>query len=84
MWYPGSDVVLDCSIPDLCRLFYFVTLSCLNQTVHLHRLGRNLHFSHDASSDFVLSIKRMTNALIRLCGCTDWYVPLLFAYFTIR
>ena len=61
-----------------------MTLSCLNQTVHLHRLCRNLHFSHDASSDIVLSIKRMTKALIRLRGCIDWTVPLLFAYITIR
>ena len=22
-WYPGSGVVLDCSIPDLCTLTYF-------------------------------------------------------------
>ena len=22
-WYPGSSVVLDCSIPDLCPLSYF-------------------------------------------------------------
>ena len=28
-WYPGSGVVLDCivSIPDLCRLSYFVLAS---------------------------------------------------------
>ena len=23
-WYPGSGVVLDCTVPDLCTLTYFV------------------------------------------------------------
>ena len=23
MWYPGSGVVLDCTIPDLCHLSYY-------------------------------------------------------------
>ena len=27
MWYPGSGVVLDVSIPELCRLSYFKILS---------------------------------------------------------
>ena len=26
MWYPGSGVVLDLSIPDLCHLSYFYSL----------------------------------------------------------
>ena len=25
-WYPGSGVVLDCIIPDLCTLTYFYTV----------------------------------------------------------
>ena len=29
MWYPGSGVVIDLSIPDLCHLSYFVMRSAL-------------------------------------------------------
>ena len=27
-WYPGSGVVLDCIVPDLCNLTYFDYQSC--------------------------------------------------------
>ena len=34
---------------------------------------------HEASLDILLSNEPITNALIRLRGCTGWYAPLLFA-----
>ena len=34
---------------------------------------------HEASLDISLSNKQITKALIRLCWCTDWSAPLLYA-----
>ena len=32
-WYPGSGVVLDVSIPNLCFLTYFETRNCACETL---------------------------------------------------
>ena len=50
MWYPGSGVVLDVSIPDLCLLTYFkwvdVLLLMNLRTVHLVAKYNNMGFSN--------------------------------------
>ena len=38
MWYPGSGVVLDVSIPDLCR-YLTLTISFMNIHAKLHPLS---------------------------------------------
>ena len=38
-----------------------------------------IEISPVASLDMILSKKRITKALIRLCGCAGWSVPVLFA-----
>ena len=37
-WYPGSGVVLDLSIPDLCNLTYFSNRWCKRENVELEAL----------------------------------------------
>ena len=39
-----------------------------------------MSWNFSASIGVVLSRKRTTKALIRLCRCAGWYAPLLFAY----
>ena len=40
--------------------------------------NKNNEISLVASFEMILSDKRLTEALIRLCGCTSWTAPLLF------
>ena len=63
-WYPGSGVVLDVSIPDLCTLTYFVyvlefglTLGKCSSTSTLMCKNRNLSPEHfESYSSIVLYI----------------------------
>ena len=48
-----------------------------NQSPQLQRLARNL-ISSVASFHMMLSKKRITKALNRLCGCAGWSAPVLF------
>ena len=50
-----------------------------NQSPQLQRLARKIELFFVASLDMVLFKKRITKALIRLCGCTGWSAPLLSA-----
>ena len=61
--------------------FCFLKNRASNQSPQLHRLSRNLKFClyNVASLDMILSIKRITKALIRLRGCAGWSAPVLFA-----
>ena len=51
-----------------------------NQPAQLQGLARKFKISLVARLHMVLSKNQITKALIRLCGCAGWSVPLLFAY----
>ena len=57
----------------------FPTKRDSNQSPQLQRLAKRNEKSLVASLDMILFIKRITKALIRLCGCAGWSVPLLFS-----
>ena len=56
----------------------FPTKQDSNQSPQLQRLVKKIEISLEASLDMILSNKRITKALIRLCVCAGWSAPLLF------
>ena len=56
----------------------FPTKRDSDQSPKLQRLARKLKILLTASLDMKLYKKRITKALIRLCGCAGWSAPLLF------
>ena len=57
----------------------FATRSCSNKPAQLQRLARKLKFDLKQGLGMILSNKRITKVLTRLCGCAGWSAPLLFA-----
>ena len=59
------------------QVFGFPTRSHAKQPAQLQRLAKKLKLV--ASLDMILSIEKITKALIRLCRCAGWSVPMLLA-----
>ena len=45
-WYPGSGVVLDVSIPDLCTLTYFTYFTVVEINKVFQRKNVNIFITH--------------------------------------